>query len=124
MTTTNLPTRNTHNENASSAHEKQNGHTHEHAAQARDAQLAVAEGQQLLQSALHSSRIEEGDNTLHDEKQRDSGEQVGKMECQCRSRAGYFRPGSLRYLKNSPSGLTTKISPSLPSERSYACRLR
>ncbi len=32
--------------------------------------------------------------------------------------ADYRRPGSLRYLKNSPSGLTTRMSPSLPSERS------
>src|ERR1044071_2208446 len=64
------------------ANEKKNSHAHEHAAQPRDPQLAVTEGDQLLQCALHACRIEEGDHTLHDEKQREGGQQIRQAKCQ------------------------------------------
>ncbi len=92
----------------------------QHAAEARDAQLAVAHLQQPREGALDAARIEERRDALQHQEQAEGGEQVGEI-----ARRGLLRcsgavdsPGSFRYLKNSPSGLTTSRSPSLPRESS------
>src|SRR5690348_11852215 len=121
MTTTNLPT-------CLLPNDEENGDAHEHAAETGNAQLAVAQGNELLERALHAIGIQERNYTLEHEKQRERSQEIGQMEhgepSATHHRVYFLLAGSLRYLKNSPSGLTTSMSPSFPSERSYACRLR
>ena len=89
--------------------------------------------EQVSERALHAARIQKRRHALEHQEERDRGDEIrqvgqhGRLRrtkaCAGRSALGRLAglpavPGSLKYLKNSPSGEMTSTSPSLPSERS------
>jgi len=59
-----------------SPNEKQNGDAHEHAAETRDAQLPIADRQQLLERALEPTRIQERNYTFEHKEQGERSEEI------------------------------------------------
>src|SRR5262245_37226818 len=120
MTTTNLPT-----DSNLLTDEIQESYAKQHADQACDTQLAIAQLQQLRDETPQSTRIQERHHTLQHEEQGERGKQVRQMKGHERGSvnaasweddAQRFAPGSFRYLKKSPSGVTTMTAVSWPRE--------
>jgi len=62
------------------ADQEENHHTDEHAAQSGNAQLAVADFEELCESALHAAWIDERGDAFEDEEQSQRGKQIRQVQ--------------------------------------------